>query len=81
MIPKSNACTIVKKRFVDDINKTKILGVYSIEDQLINNSEEKFVIKNILKQIRQHDLVIVSDFGHGLITDKIAKLLIQNRNL
>ena len=77
MIPKSNACTIVKKRFVDDINKTKILGVYSIEDQLINNSEEKFVIKNILKQIRQHDLVIVSDFGHGLITDKIAKLLIQ----
>ena len=45
MIPKSNACTIVKKRFVDDINKTKILGVYSIEDQLINNSEEKFVIK------------------------------------
>ena len=30
----------------DDINKTKILGVYSIEDQLINNSEEKFVIKN-----------------------------------
>ena len=30
-----------------------------------------------MKQIRQHDLVIVSDFGHGLITDKIAKLLIQ----
>ena len=76
-IPKKNACTIVKKRFVDEVSKMKILGVYSIEDQLINEKEEKILIKNLLQQIKKHDLVIVSDFGHGLITDRIAKLIVK----
>ena len=76
-IPKKNSCTIVKKRFVDEVSKMKILGVYSIEDQLINKKEEKILIKNILQQIKKHDLVIVSDFGHGLITDRIAKLIVK----
>ncbi len=76
-LPKKDSCTIVKKRFVDEINKTKILGVYSIEDQLINKNEEKILINNILKQIKQHDLVIVSDYGHGLITEKIANLVVR----
>ena len=32
----------------------------------------------ILKEIKKYDLVIVSDYGHGLITKKLAKLLCKN---
>ena len=32
----------------------------------------------IEKKIKKYDLVIVSDYGHGLITKKLAKLLCKN---
>tara|TARA_B100000700_G_scaffold329607_1_gene451953 strand:+ start:1392 stop:2921 length:1530 start_codon:yes stop_codon:yes gene_type:complete len=76
MIPKKKSCTIIKRRIIDDVNKTKILGLYSIEDHLINKKEERSIIKIISKIIGKHDLVIVSDYGHGFITDKVARLII-----
>lgn len=75
LIPKKNSCTIVKKRYVDEVSKTKILGVYSIEDHLINKMEEKKFTKKILEEVKKNDLVVVSDYGHGLISDRLAKLI------
>ncbi len=77
MIPKKNSCTIIKRRIIDNINRTKILGLYSLEDHLINKKEEKKIIKILSKIIKEHDLVIVSDYGHGFISDKVAKVIIN----
>ena len=33
--------------------------------------------REIQKLIKNHDLVIVSDYGHGLISDKTAKLIVK----
>ena len=77
-IKKKNSPTIIKKRYVDEVTKSKILGVYSIEDQVISKKEEKIVSRNIIKQIKKHDVVIVSDYGHGFITEKLASLIIKN---
>ena len=74
---KKNSCTIVKKRFVDDINKSKVLGVYSINDSPLLRKEQIHFNKKILKHIKNHDLVIVSDYGHGLISDFSAKIIVN----
>ena len=74
-IKKKGSCTIVKKRIIDDISKAKILGIYSIEDHQVNSSEELKIIKILQKQIKDHDLIIVSDYGHGLISKKISKFI------
>ncbi len=69
---KSNAPTIVKRRFVDSIDRKKILGVYSINDDALNKEEEAKFLESFDKLSKEHDLVIVSDYGHGIITPKIA---------
>ncbi len=74
---KKGSCTIIKKRFVDDINKSKVLGVYSINDNPLNKKDRINFDKKILKYIKGHDLVVVSDYGHGLISDNSAKLIIK----
>jgi len=76
-IKKQGSPTIVKKRFVEDINKRKILGVYSLNDQSLRKSEEKHFQRKILKEINKHDLVIVSDYGHGLISNQTAKIIVK----
>jgi len=69
---KSDSPTIVKRRFVDSVDRKKVLGVYSINDNMLTESEETKFIKSFDKLSKEHDIVIVSDYGHGVITPKIA---------
>jgi rfaE bifunctional protein kinase chain/domain len=72
-LTKSNSPTILKRRFVDNVDRKKILGVYSINDDLITKDEEDLFIESFDRLSKEHDLVIISDYGHGLITPKVAK--------
>ena len=74
-IKKKNSPTIIKRRFLDKISNNKVLGVYTINDEILSGKNEK-LFYNILKQtIPNFDLVIVSDCGHGLISKKSANLI------
>ena len=75
---KSKSPTIVKKRYIEHITNNKVLGIYTLNDELLNKKDEFIFKKMILKEIKKHDVVIVSDYGHGLITKKLAKLLCKN---
>jgi rfaE bifunctional protein kinase chain/domain len=75
---KSKSPTIVKKRYLEHITNNKVLGIYTLNDELLNKKDESIFEKMILKEIKEHDVVIVSDYGHGLITKKLAKLLCKN---
>ena len=74
-IKKKNSPTIIKRRFLDKISNNKVLGVYTINDEILSGKNEK-LFNNILKKtIPNFDLVIVSDYGHGLISTKSANLI------
>ncbi len=74
-IIKKNSPTILKRRFLESISKNKILGVHKMNDDMLSKKEEKVFNKTLKKLIPQHDLVIVSDYGHGLISNKSANLI------
>ena len=74
-IKKKNSPTILKRRFLDDINKNKILGVYKINDEILPKIQDKMFCNKLKKIIPKYDLVIVSDYGHGLISKKAASLI------
>jgi rfaE bifunctional protein kinase chain/domain/rfaE bifunctional protein nucleotidyltransferase chain/domain len=75
---KLKSPTIVKKRYLEHITNNKVLGIYTLNDESLNKKDESIFEKMILKEIKKHDVVIVSDYGHGLITKKLAKLLCKN---
>jgi rfaE bifunctional protein kinase chain/domain/rfaE bifunctional protein nucleotidyltransferase chain/domain len=78
-LSKSNSPTIVKRRFVDHVDRKKVLGVYSINDDLLEKSEEAKFIESFDKLSKEHDLVIISDYGHGIITPKIANHISKSK--
>ena len=79
-IIKSNSPTIQKTRFIDNYTNTKTLGVYDINDNLLNKKEEKELCAKLEDRINEYDVVIVVDYGHGLTTPKIVKLLEKKSN-
>jgi len=72
-IYKKAAPTITKKRFVDYISKNKSLGVYSINDSQMNGENLNQLHAYLDQLIPKHDLVIVSDYGHGYLSRETAK--------
>jgi len=77
---KNNSPTIVKRRFVDHIDRKKVLGVYSINDDMLEKSEEDQFIESFDKLSKEHDLVIISDYGHGIISPRIAEHISNSDN-
>jgi rfaE bifunctional protein kinase chain/domain len=76
---KSNSPTILKRRFVDNIDRKKILGVYSINDNSLSSEEESEFIESFDRLYKDHDLIIISDYGHGIITPKIAQYISKKK--
>ena len=72
---KKDSPTIVKRRYVDKVNNSKVLGIYNINDEILSKKDELQFNKLLEKEIKKNDLVIVSDYGHGLISKKSAKII------
>ena len=72
-IYKEAAPTITKKRYVDHIFKSKTLGVYSINDTQMTSENQNQLHVYLDDLIPKHDLVIVSDYGHGFLSKETAK--------
>ena len=58
--------------------RTKVLGVYNLNDQILDLNQENKLLNKIKDVIKKFDLVIVSDYGHGFITKKVADLICKN---
>jgi rfaE bifunctional protein kinase chain/domain/rfaE bifunctional protein nucleotidyltransferase chain/domain len=65
--------TIVKRRFIN--SNQKLFEICYFNDDVISPALENKVMQKISNIIRMFDLVIVSDFGHGFLTDKLAKAI------
>ena len=72
--------TTTKTRFVQDsyFKIKKIYEYYTMDDTPIKEKVEKKVLSQIKKNIKKYDIVIVNDYGHGLMTKKIINSLSIN---
>jgi len=74
-ITMDNAPTIVKRRFVETYPFQKLFEIY-VMDKTPNSDECTQALCDALEQALPHyDVVIVTDYGHGMITPEVVKLL------
>lgn len=69
--------TTTKTRYVDPFVR-KIFEVYNIDDGPMAKDNEDYFLDKLLELTEAADVVIVNDFGHGLITNPMVDLLVQN---
>lgn len=74
---KAGSPTIVKRRFVEKYLISKLLEIYEINDEPMETGEEAALCEILEERLKQSDLVIAADYGHGLITPRIVDLLCQ----
>ncbi len=72
---KKDINTIVKKRFLDPSFLSKMFELCYLDYFILDKDLEQNIVGYLDSVVKGYDLVIVSDFGHGLISPKIVKLI------
>jgi rfaE bifunctional protein kinase chain/domain/rfaE bifunctional protein nucleotidyltransferase chain/domain len=67
--------TTRKVRFVEAAFTRKLFEIYHMNDEPSGAEEETHLIEAIEQRIDQSDLVLITDFGHGLITPAVIRLV------
>ena len=71
--------TVIKQRFVEPLPEgkelTKLFAINVIEEQCLSKKAQSLLCQSIEKRIKDYDLVMVMDFGHGLMQDTVRELV------
>jgi rfaE bifunctional protein nucleotidyltransferase chain/domain len=72
---KKNSPTIVKKRFVERYLGQKLFEVYSMNDSPFDEQADAAFCHKLHDLLPDFDVVVVADYGHGLLSPKAIELL------
>lgn len=72
---RKDSPTNCKRRFLDRYLNIKLFEVTFVNDTHIEKDLEAEVISHLKKKIKDFDVVLVADFGHGFISPGIIKFL------
>jgi rfaE bifunctional protein kinase chain/domain/rfaE bifunctional protein nucleotidyltransferase chain/domain len=76
-VNKQNSPTIIKSRLVDKYSGSKLSAIYDLNDAEIDEKNENILINKLKNKIEKCDLIVITDYGHGLLTEKIINLVEQ----
>ena len=74
---RTNAPTIHKRRFIDHHTGARMLELYIMEDAPPIDCDIKCVVDRINDIARNFDLVVVADYGHGMMAQPVIEAVMQ----
>jgi rfaE bifunctional protein kinase chain/domain len=72
------APTIIKRRFLEEYLATKLFEVYVMRNESLPPEVETKLCQALEEVLAQYDVVIVADYGHGLMTERAIQLVCDN---
>lgn len=74
-VTKKGAPTIHKRRFVDHYSENKLLELYIMDDRPVGKEAESMLLEVLDAILKDYDLVIAGDYGHGMLTQSAVMSL------
>lgn len=71
----AGAPTIVKRRFLEEYLAAKLFEVYEMQAAALPAAAEAALLAKLEVLLPQYDVVVVADYGHGLLTERAIELL------
>lgn len=75
LIVRKGSHTVTKRRFLTPRDGQKLFEVGWITNESIDSKLESEIIGVLEKELHDIDLVVLADFGHGLVTSRIIEFL------
>ncbi len=75
ILTQSNSETLIKRRYINNYKRIKTFEVYNTDELKITNETEEKILRFLENNLQRFDMVLIPDFGHGLITPRIVNFL------
>jgi rfaE bifunctional protein nucleotidyltransferase chain/domain len=75
LLCKKASPTIVKKRFVERYLAQKLLEVYHMNDEPLEEKEDADLRALLEEILPRYDMVVVADYGHGMLSARAIQTL------
>ena len=72
-----DAPTIIKRRFLEEHLSAKLFEVYVMRNAVVPPPVEEQILRRLEKLVQEYDVVIIADYGHGLMTERAVKLVCE----
>lgn len=69
--------TLTKTRYIEDYTGKKTFQIYNTDELKITPENEENIIRYLENNIDKFDIIIVPDFGHGMISNNLKKYLVN----
>jgi rfaE bifunctional protein nucleotidyltransferase chain/domain len=73
--------SIVKTRYVDELTKSKVFETYQIGEMVASETDDNALAGALEPLLDSVDVILVADYGHGLISQRHLELLAKTRAL
>jgi len=73
--------TIVKRRYVDNVTENRVFETYVMRDESTDPSDDQRTVEVLRRLIKDVDLIIVTDYGHGLLTSALIEELASSEKM
>ncbi len=74
-VVKPGTPTIVKTRFLEEYLGAKLFEVYTMSNETFATGDEEAFCEKLGRMLPECDLVVVADYGHGLLTRRVVDRL------
>ena len=74
---KKNSSSILKKRFIEEVDNTKLLGIYSINEENLKDKDENLLLNKFKNLSKKSNLIIISDYGHNFFTKSLRNQILK----
>jgi rfaE bifunctional protein kinase chain/domain/rfaE bifunctional protein nucleotidyltransferase chain/domain len=71
------APTIIKRRFLEEYLAAKLFEVYVMRNEVLPTEVEEKMLRELQNILPKYDAVIIADYGHGLMTERILRLVCE----
>lgn len=72
---EKNGQTIIKRRFFDPAFMDELFEIYYLDDRNLSLKTKEKILNHLEKKIKNYDLVIVKDYGHGFFDEELIRFL------
>ena len=73
--------TIIKRRYVDDLTEARVFETYVMHDGKPDDGDDQALMARLHELLQSADLVLVADYGHGLMSEGVIRDLAGSKAL
>ncbi|MEI6070369.1 MAG: adenylyltransferase/cytidyltransferase family protein [Verrucomicrobiae bacterium] len=78
VLREEGVTTVIKERFVEPVSEgkemSKLFSVNYLDDGILDEAVAVRLERSVASVIKDYDLVVVADFGHGIMHEKLRRL-------